>query len=72
MTIQEAINARSAEVANAYAKLARAEKEAHREKKPVPKQLRERLRTDITLAERNLESAYISQAAMSRFPPCRC
>lgn len=53
----------------AYERLAREEKEASREKRPIPRHLRDRLEADIRDAKLALGSARAAAEAVNRFPP---
>lgn len=59
------------ELATAREMFKRAEREAKREKKPIPKRLYNKHMDAIRLAQRNLESAALTNAAMNQYPPVR-
>lgn len=57
------------EVRAAYDRLAKEEKEATREKRPLPQNLRQRLEADIRDAKLAVRSAEASFYGVNRFPP---
>lgn len=59
------------EVSTAYAKLARAENESRRDKRPMPKHLREKFNAEIAYAKENVQQRDAAAEAMSKYPPIR-
>lgn len=51
--------------------MTKAEKEANKDKKPLPNHLYDRLMDAIRTAKRNLKSAEVAEYAMHRFPPIK-
>lgn len=59
------------EVAAAYEAIRRAQKEAERERRPVPAVVADKLRNERDLAMANLSAAHAAVEAAKRFPPLR-